>query len=36
MQINLQIPSAVTPGPAIPVIVTIGNGTSNTVMLTIQ
>ncbi len=36
MQINVQIPDGVGTGPSIPVVVTIGSATSNTVMLAIQ
>jgi uncharacterized protein (TIGR03437 family) len=36
MQINVAIPSAVTPGPSVPVVVTVGNAASNTVTLAIQ
>jgi uncharacterized protein (TIGR03437 family) len=36
MQINVAIPSAVAPGPSVPVVVTIGNAISNTITLAIQ
>jgi uncharacterized protein (TIGR03437 family) len=31
MQINVQIPEGATPGPAVPVIVTVGDAMTNTV-----
>jgi uncharacterized protein (TIGR03437 family) len=36
MQVNVQIPSGVTPGPAVSIAVMVGNATSNTVTLSIQ
>jgi uncharacterized protein (TIGR03437 family) len=36
MQVNVQIPDDVTPGPAVPVTITVGNATSNTVTLALQ
>jgi trimeric autotransporter adhesin len=36
MQINVAIPSAVTPGPSVPVVVTVGNAVSNTVTIAVQ
>ena len=36
MQVNVQIPSGVTPGPGVPIAITVGNATSNTVTLAIQ
>jgi uncharacterized protein (TIGR03437 family) len=36
MQVNVQIPSDVTPGPAVPVAIMVGKATSNTVTLAIQ
>jgi uncharacterized protein (TIGR03437 family) len=36
MQVNIQIPSGVTPGPAVPIAITVGNATSNTVTVAIQ
>ena len=36
MQINVAIPSAVTPGPSVPVVVSIGNAISNTVTIVVQ
>jgi uncharacterized protein (TIGR03437 family) len=36
MQVNVQIPDGVTPGPAVPVAITVGNATSNAVTLAIQ
>ena len=36
MQVNVQIPSAVTPGPAVPIAITVGTATSNTVTLAVQ
>jgi trimeric autotransporter adhesin len=36
MQINVAIPSAVTPGPSVPVVVTVGDAVSNTVTLAIE
>ncbi len=36
MQINVAIPSAVTPGPSVPVVVTVGDAISNTVTVVIS
>jgi uncharacterized protein (TIGR03437 family) len=36
MQVNVQIPSGVTPGPAVPIVITVGNAMSNSVTLAIQ
>jgi uncharacterized protein (TIGR03437 family) len=36
MQINVAIPSAVMPGPSVPVVVTVGNAVSNTVTIVVQ
>ncbi len=36
MQINVAIPSAVAPGPSVPVIVTVGHAISNTVTIAIN
>jgi len=36
MQVNVQIPDGVTPGPVVPVAITVGNATSNTATLAIQ
>jgi uncharacterized protein (TIGR03437 family) len=36
MQVNVQIPSGVTPGPAVSIAITVGTATSNTVTLAVQ
>jgi len=36
MQINVEIPSIVAPGPSVPVSVTVGVSTSNTVTIAVQ
>ena len=36
MQINVAIPSAVTPGPSVPVVVTVGSAVSNKVTIVVQ
>jgi uncharacterized protein (TIGR03437 family) len=36
MQVNVQIPSGVTPGPGVPIAITVGSATSNTVTLAIR
>jgi uncharacterized protein (TIGR03437 family) len=36
IQVNVQIPSGITPGPAVPIAITVGNATSNTVTLAIR
>jgi uncharacterized protein (TIGR03437 family) len=36
MQVNVRIPSGVTPGPAVPVAVMVGSAPSNTVTLNVQ
>jgi uncharacterized protein (TIGR03437 family) len=35
-QVNVQVPTGVTPGPAVPLVLSIGGVTSNTVMIAVQ
>jgi uncharacterized protein (TIGR03437 family) len=35
-QVNAQVPMSVSPGNAVPVIISVGNATSNTVTIAVQ